>query len=194
MRARRVLTALLALLVLSGAAAGLLAWRSLVTELAVSTALDTVTQSVNAIVKERMHAGAGEGLVSLERSADGSVTAVTTNVSAVNALAAEVLEQAVAATQEEELHVRVPIGSVLGLKRLSVPVSVKLLSSSRADFRSELESAGINQTRHRIVLTLRVDAALFMPWRMVETAAETEILISETVIVGRVPQMYWGNE
>lgn len=194
MRGRRVLVLLTVLLALSAAAAGVLAYRTLVTELAVSTASDVVVQSVNAIVKQLMRSDAGDELISLEKSADGSVSAVSTNVSAVNTLAAEVLEQAVAATQENDLVVQVPLGNVLGLRRLSVPVEVKMLSSSAADFRSELESAGINQTRHRIVLVLRVDVALFMPWRMVNTSTETEILVSETVIVGQVPQAYFNHD
>ena len=58
-----------------------------------------------------------------------------------------------------------------------------------------LTDAGINQTRHRILLVMRVDMSLFMPWRVVSTSVETEILISETVIVGDVPKSYlnWEN-
>lgn len=196
MRGRRRFALFATLLAASAAIAGILAYRSLVTELAVSTASDIVVQSMGDIVKELMRSGAGEGLISLEKSADGSVSAVTTNVSAVNLLASEVLERAVAATQENDLTVRVPLGNVLGLRRITVPVAVKMLSSSAADFRSELQSTGINQTRHCVMLVLRVDFALFMPWRIVNSSAETEILVSETVIVGSVPQSYlnWGNE
>jgi len=189
-RGARAFFLLLAALIGSASLAGVLAWRSLVTELAVSTASDVIVRSVNAIVKDLMREGLGDGLVTLEKGADGAVSAVTTNVAGVNALAAETLERAVAATQENDLVIDVPLGNVLGLRRLTMPVRVKMLSSSASDFRSELTAAGINQTRHRIVLCIRVDASLFMPWRVVGTSAETEILLSETVIVGDVPQSY----
>ncbi len=194
MRKRRIWFLLLFLLVSSALAAGLLAVRGLLTELAVSAAQDAVTDAAGRIVIELMREGMGDGLVTLERSANGSVTAVTTNVAAVNALASEALRRVVAATQERDLKLRAPVGTLFGLKTVTVPVTVRMLSSSRAGFRSELLDAGINQTRHRIVLTMRVDATLFMPWRRVEMAAETEILISETVIVGDVPQSYLNME
>lgn len=170
--------------------------RTLVTELAVSTATDVVVQSVNAIVKDVMREGTGEQLVRLEKNAEGAVTAVSTNVAAANALAAEVLDRAVKATQENVLTVRVPLGRIFGMRLFTVPVDVVMLSSSSSGFESELTGTGINQTRHRILLKLRVDVSLFMPWRVVGTTVETEILVSETVIVGGVPESYlqWRNE
>lgn len=195
---RRAGSVFLVLVIVFAAAgtAGYLAYRSLVTELAVSTSSDLVVQSVSAIVGDCMAEGLGDGLVTLDRRADNTVAAVSTNVAAVNTLAAEILSRAVAATAENDLHVNVPLGSFFGVPVFSVPVSVKMLSSSSYDFRSELESAGINQTRHRVILVLRVDAALFMPWRVVYTSSEAEILVSDTVVVGDVPQSYlnWENE
>lgn len=186
----------LAIVFAAAGTAGYLAYRSLVTELAVSTASDLVIQSVSALVGDCMAEGYGDGLVTLDRRADNTVAAVSTNVAAVNTLAAEILSRAVEATAGNDLRVNVPLGSFFGVPVFSVPVSVKMLSSSAYDFRSELESAGINQTRHRVVLELRVDAALFMPWRVVYTASEAEILVSDTVVVGDVPQSYlnWENQ
>ena len=195
-KAARVFALLLTLLFVSGGTAGFLAFRSLVTELAVSTATDIVVQSVNAIVKDVMRSGGGDGLVTLEKSADGTVSAVTTNIAAVNALAAEVLDRTVAATQDHRLSIAVPVGSLVGLRRLSIPVNVVMLSSSTSGFHSELVGAGINQTRHRILLELRIDVSLFMPWRNVGASVNTEVLVSETVVVGDVPESYlnWENK
>lgn len=195
-RRGRAALLLLILLLLSAGAAGYLAYRSLVTELAVSTVHDVIVQSVNDAMRDCMRDGGGQGLVEVRTDDAGAVTAVTTDVEAVNTLAAEILDRVVDATAENNLPIRVPVGNVLGVPVLSVPVGVKMLSSSHADFRSELIAAGINQSRHRIVLELTVDASLFMPWRVVGTSAEAEILVSETVIVGDVPQSYlnWENK
>lgn len=197
--AGRTAAVLLIALAASGFLAGSLAFRSLVTELAVSTAQDAVILSVNSIVKDIMLDGGfdAEGLVVLERSADGSVSAVKTNVAAVNTLAAQVLERAVAQTAEKSITVGIPLGNLLGSTLLSgkgpkIPVQLVMLSSSAAGFRSELTSAGINQTRHQILLELDVAVSVLMPWRTVGTQVETEILVSETVIVGKVPESYWN--
>jgi sporulation protein YunB len=179
-----------------------LLFRSMVTELAVSSAKDGVVMRINAIVKEKMTDMAlqGQSLVVLERDDQGDITAISTDVAAVNSLAAEILEQAVAQTGEQVITLQIPIGNLTGSTLFlnrgpSVPVEVVMLSSSVAGFRSELSSAGINQTRHQIMLDLNVQVSLLMPWRTVGTSVETEVLVSETVVVGDVPESYmdWGN-
>jgi sporulation protein YunB len=179
-----------------------LLFRSMVTELAVSSARDAVVMRINAIVKDLMTSMAlrGDSLVVLERDDRGSITAISTDVAAVNSLSAEILERAVAPTGEQVITLKIPVGSLMGSALLlnrgpSVPVEVVMLSSSAVGFRSELSSAGINQTRHQILLDLTVQVSLLMPWRAVSTSVETEVLVSETVIVGDVPESYmdWGN-
>lgn len=195
--AGRFLLILFILMILAGVTALLLLFRSLLTSMAVSSANDAVILAVNGIVEDIMSDPDfyPEELVTLEKDAAGSVCAVKTNVAAVNLLAANVLERAVEQTAENVLTVGVPVGNLSGSALLlgkgpSVPVEVVMLSSSVAAFRSELTSAGINQTRHQIILELHVDISLFMPWRTVSSEVDTDILVSETVIVGDVPQSY----
>ena len=199
---RRALGILLLLLAASGMTALGLAFRSLVTELAVSSARDAVILAVNGIVEEVMAQDEFQAsrLVRLDKDASGAVTAVTTDVAAVNTLASRVLERAEERTEEKTVHVDIPLGNLLGSALLlgkgpAIPVQVVMLSSSEAGFRSELTTAGINQTRHQILLELGVDVSLLMPWRTVNSRVETEILVSETVIVGAVPESYmnWTN-
>lgn len=201
--ARKTALILLAVLIAAACITGGLILRSLITELAVSSAQDVVVTSVNAIVKDIMTDDGfdGSSLVSLEKDGDGSVTAVTTNVAAVNTLATEILERAVAQTAERDISVSIPLGNLTGSALLmskgpSISVDVVMLSSSMAGFRSELTSAGINQTRHQIILDLNVRVSLLMPWRTIGASVDTEVLVSETVIVGDVPNSYmnWENE
>lgn len=195
--AKRVFLILVLLLFLTGGVVIGLVFRSLTTEMAVSAAKDAVVLAVNGIVEDMMSDPAfrPEELVTLEKNADGAISAVKTNVAAVNILAANVLERAVAQTAENVIEVGVPVGNLTGSTLLlgkgpTIPVEVVMLSSSVAAFRSELTSAGINQTRHQILLELHVDISLFMPWRTIGSTVDTEILVSETVIVGDVPQSY----
>lgn len=203
--ARRALGVSLALVILLMAAAGMLAagivLRGMVTEYAASAARDAVVTAVNDIVKEVMAEPSFDGghLVDLERSAGGQITAVRANVTAVNSLAAEVLSRTVQQTAEEKLTVSIPVANLLGSTLLmnrgpSIPVHVTMLSSSTAGFHSELTGAGINQTRHQIFLELDVQLSFLLPWRDMDTSVHTEILVSETVIVGEVPASYMNWE
>ena len=65
-----------------------------------------------------------------------------------------------------------------------------MLTSSRADFRNDICSAGINQTRHQIILEVRVDIDVLVPWDTLSTQVVSEVLVAETVIVGSVPKLY----
>lgn len=179
-----------------------LLFRNLVTELAVSDAKDMVIATVNTIVKSIMldDEFSADALVLLEKDESGNVTAVTTNVVAVNILAAEVLEKAVSLTEESVITVGIPLGNLTGSALLlnrgpDIQVNVIMLSSSKGGYRSELTGAGINQTRHRILLDLEMELTLLMPWRAIDTTVSTEVLVSETVIVGDVPDSYlnWEN-
>ncbi len=195
--AKRGLLILVLLLLLSGGIVAGLLFRSLTTDMAVSAANDAVILAVNGIVEDMMSDPSfrPEEMVTLEKSADGAISAVKTNVAAVNILAANVLKRAVAQTAENVIEVGVPVGNLTGSTLLlgkgpTIPVEVMMLGSSVAAFRSELTSAGINQTRHQILLELHVDISLFMPWRTISSTVDTEILVSETVIVGAVPRSY----
>ena len=200
-KARRTLRGLVLVLIAAAMTAGALAFRSLVTELAVATARDAVVTAVNAIVKDIMTDGDFDPatLVTLEKDSLGNAAAITTNVAAMNLLSAELLERAVASTAENVITVKIPVGNLFGSILLlgrgpSVPVSITMLSSSVAGFRSEMSAAGINQTRHQILLDVRADVSLLMPWRAISTTVDTEILVSETVIVGEVPESYLNWE
>lgn len=195
--AKQGILILVLLLLLSGGIVIGLLFRSLTTDMAVSAANDAVILAVNGIVEDMMSDPSfrPEEMVTLEKSADGTISAVKTNVAAVNILAANVLERAVAQTAENVIEVGVPVGNLTGSTLLlgkgpTIPVEVVMLGSSVAAFRSELTSAGINQTRHQILLELHVDISLFMPWRTIGSTVDTEILVSETVIVGAVPRSY----
>ena len=198
-RRAAVCALILALAALAGSFSA--TFRRMVTDYAISAARDEVVKKVNAIVQDVMGdpAFAGTPLVDLERDANGAVTAIAANAAAINALSAEVLSRAVEATEQEAIRIQIPVMNLLGSALFmnhgpSVSVDVTMLSSSTAGFRSELSSAGINQTRHQIFLELDVQLSFLMPWRGMETDVQTEILVSETVIVGQVPGSYMNWE
>ncbi len=177
------------------------ALRSMIADYAVSAARDDVVVKVNGIVKDVMadERFGGDHLVDLAHDEDGNVSAVSANVPAINTLSAEVLSRAVAATEQGVAAVEIPLANLLGSALLmnrgpSVTVHVTVLSSSRASFRSEITSAGINQTRHQLFLDLDIQLSCMLPWREIGASVQTEILVSETVIVGQVPGSYMNLE
>ena len=54
--------------------------------------------------------------------------------------------------------------------------------------KSEFESAGINQTKHRILALIKVKMTSSTPLNSFETNSEFEFLIAENIIIGETPQ------
>ena len=71
----------------------------------------------------------------------------------------------------------------------SLNLRVTLAGNVKADFKSTFESAGVNQTRHRIYLDVGTSVYSFLPGINSTTDVNTDELVAETVIVGEVPQM-----
>jgi len=171
--------------------------RSLSTELAVSMAQDAVVAAVNNIFKTRISTAQEKygSFVDLEKDSVGNITAVTTNVLAIDSLASDILLAIIDATADHDIIIMIPVGSLTGSTLLnsrgpSVKVKVRVLSSSFAGYHSEIDTIGINQTRHRIVLELREELTLLMPWRTINTDVISELPITETILLGEVPQSY----
>ncbi len=193
--ALRVLLPLIILLVLIIAAG--LYLRILSRDIAISDARDAVTIAVNRCVSRMMteRGYSYQDFVTLEKDAEGGITAITTNTVQINALSSQIMQEIARAADNESLDIRIQLGSLLGSNLLmgrgpEIPVQVRMLTSSFVRFDNDLISTGINQTRHVITLIADVDIDIMIPLSTVSTTVETEILIAETVIVGRVPDTY----
>ena len=171
--------------------------RRLTGEMAMSDAIDMVTLAVNQSVSRIMAEGdySYDYFVSIEKDNNGNVAAISANMSRINAVSAQVLSEVVAAAENGVLKIKVPLGNLLGSNILmgkgpEVPVEVITLTSSYIDIENELVSTGINQAKHKIILKVDVDVDILIPWDLLTTRVESNVLIAETVIVGQVPDTY----
>lgn len=171
--------------------------RALVRSMAISDARDAVTLAVNGCVNRIMREnGYGyDDFVTLEKDSAGNITAITTDTTQINALSSQLMAEIAAAADSETLNIRIPVGSLLGSNLLmgrgpEIPVEVLMLTSSFVRFENQLISTGINQSRHVITLKADVDIDILIPWATIPTTVETDVMIAETVIVGRVPETY----
>ena len=192
---------LLILLLLAGvllAVGGFL--RRVSSDMALSDATDLITAKVNDKINEKMSQGqySYDYFVNLQKDKDGNITAISANMARINTLSSEILEEVIASTNRGELNIGIPIGNLMGSNLLlgrgpKIPIKVIMLTSSYSDFKSELVSAGINQTKHQLVLEIRVQIDVLMPWEVRSTEVTTEVIIAETVLVGKVPQAYYAR-
>ena len=60
----------------------------------------------------------------------------------------------------------------------------------QADFISAFTDAGINQTRHQIILEVTAEMRILTGLGGVDTEVTNQLVVSDTVIVGHVPEQY----
>ena len=176
-------------------------FRTLTGAMAVSNASDRITRTVSCIVEDKMRSPEwlDSPFVTFEKDENGTITAIVTDTARVNILSADLLRAVVAASKAGDLNLGIPLGDLLGSSLFlgrgpRIPVRVTLLTSSRVEVSNVLTDAGINQTRHQLLLTVQVDADVLLPWEIRSARIVTPVLISETVIVGSVPQTYFSSQ
>ena len=173
--------------------------RELSGQMALSDAKDTAIDTVNEAMLLMMSRGNYDYdyFVDLGVSVDGQVTSLNANMSRINAFSAALLDY-VGQLDRKNLRVSIPLGNLSGSSLLlgrgpEVEIQMIMLTSPHIEFRSELSAAGINQTEHRLLLDVVLDIDVLVPWGSVKTQAATEVLIAQTVIVGRVPNLYMNT-
>ena len=191
---------ILAMLCLFLAAAAIFL-KDLSSQIAVSDASDIVTVQINNAIADIMAEQdySGDYFVSFEKSATGEVTAISSNMARINALSAKILHQVVGATENRTIEIGIPLGNLTGISLLmgrgpDIPVQIVVLTSSRVEFNNSIVTAGINQTKHQINLEVIVDIDILVPWGTESTQVVTEVLIADTIVVGRVPDTYLSME
>jgi len=176
--------------------------RPLLSQVAVSNSGDAVTKMINDSVTEIMsqeHIDYDD-LVSLKKDSSGDVTALVTNISKINSLQAEISNRVLEKLYENDAQlIEIPLGNVIGGVIFSgrgpdIPVKVVSLSSVYTKFRDNFDAAGINQTRHQIMLDIDVELDILLPGITETVAVYDEIVIAETIIVGEVPGAYAGMQ
>ncbi len=157
-------------------------------------ASDIVVQVVN---REITQGGVEYGdLVTLERDSTGGIMALTTNMQAMNRLKTSLLEALSQALKEmDDDEISIPLGNLLGFQPLSgrgpkIPIRVVSASSADANFQGDFSEAGINQTRHRIMLEVALDVLILLPSGTATERVSTEVCVAETVLLGPVPESY----
>lgn len=127
----------------------------------------------------------------------GNLQMVSTNTATMNAISRKAIEasQTKIATLGKQ-GVPIPLGSLSGITFLSgqgpnVYIKVFPIGSVNASFSSEFISSGINQTRHKIILNVYADIRVVMPGASNVVKTETQILLCENLIIGKVPDTYF---
>lgn len=139
-------------------------------------------------------------LVNVEKNSSGEITLMSANTYKVNLIAREITENTkIYLNNKINKGIKVPLCSFLGLGIFSgfgpnVHIKTASISSVETEFKSLFESSGINQTLHSIYVNVAITLGINIPLNKEEIKLTTPVMIGESVVVGKVPDFYLGND
>lgn len=135
-------------------------------------------------------------LVELTTNTDGEVISVESNIVGINQMKTGVSKRLERELERiEAIHIGIPIGTLSGIQLLhnkgfDVGMTVEPMGYPQTKIISEFTEAGINQTRHRIIIDITIVADAIIPGYSTTVTVNTTIIAAETIIIGRVPDAY----
>ena len=172
--------------------------RPILVSLATTRASNMVNRIVSEAVDEAIESGniTYSDLITYEKDNDGRITAIYSNMAAFNRLQSKILDIILARIdQVSTRELSIPVGSLTGSVLLAgrgprISVRMESVGSSSANFENAFTTAGINQTKHQIVLNIDVTVSILLPGFSTATTVSNAVTVAETVIVGSVPDTY----
>ena len=170
----------------------------LIARVAVTRVSNQVNRIISAAVSDAVSMGEVEyeRLISFQTDNSGRITAISSNMAEFNRLQCLIDEEILARLSEVSTStISIPVGTLSGVALLSgrgpsLDVKMQSVGSSVSRFENEFTSAGINQTKHRVVLYVDVGVSVLLPGFRTATQVSGAYVVAETVIVGSVPESY----
>ena len=172
--------------------------RPVIQTMAAYQAKNYAVEAINDAVYEQV-SGLGvqyDDLVRINVNEAGDVTSLQTDIVSMNRLQSSITKRVVReASALRQESIRVPLGTMVGGPFFSgrgPDVEILLVPANfvETSITNVFDSAGINQTRHQIMLSVKMNMSAIIPGYSVSTDVSTNICLAETVIVGLVPEAY----
>lgn len=155
---------------------------------------------VNDEVRKVMQEYTYNDLITLEKDVNGNIALMEANTFCIN----EIISKIVSNIQVEfdkipRTTVLINMGAVSGisvLKNWDPKFEIELESAGNisAIVRTEFKSVGINQTHHKIYLDIDSRVGIVTPFVAFGRDINSDVLLTEAVIVGNVPDTYYNLE
>ncbi len=119
------------------------------------------------------------------------------NINKLNSKIALEIQEKLNDTTISKFYIR--LGSFTGITLLSgrgpnLEVRMSTIGEVTTELKSEFEEMGVNQTLHRLYINVNCNVSLLTPFKDVDENITAQVLISETVISGDIPDAYYDLE
>jgi len=158
-------------------------------------AVENIHQAIQSKIVPELEYGE---LIELRLANDGRVAYMQPKTGALNRISASAtlsIQQRLKELPQE--MVKIPLGQAFGIKTLAgygplLPVKIIPVGVVESSIKDQFDSAGINQVRHKILISIKTTIKMVVPLVREEIVVATDVPLAETIIMGDVPDFYLG--
>jgi len=135
-------------------------------------------------------------LIDINYSLSGEIISFSANQYEINTITREIVKE----TQYQMNNLgsdglKMRLGTFLGIPffvERGPIINLKLMpiGAVNGEFESEFSSVGINMTKHSLFLYINSHVSIVLPVKNYEVNTSTQVLLAESIIVGKVPEVY----
>lgn len=155
--------------------------------------INAVNHAISMVINDGIDYG---DLIDVEKDVDGNITALKAKTSKINLLARQISSIALQNIEKvSKKGLGIPLGAFFNsviIAGSGPEINVNFVSTGAVDcsFTSEFTEASINHTLHKIYIKVNSGVRLIIPSSDAFIETSSEVLVSECVLIGKVPDAY----
>ena len=156
---------------------------------------NAVDEVVNKYITDKSYVC--DNMVNINYDDGNNVKSITENSKYVNEFKTDISTLSKKSIDDimNEYGINVKLGNFTGINIISdlgpvIPIDVDATTTIKCEIKSKFETAGVNQTLHKTLLTVYGDIYVGNPIRIESIKLKTSFQISQTIIVGTIPSYY----
>ena len=154
------------------------------------------TKSINYAIAETMNQNVSYGdLINIVKDKNDNVSFIEANSVRINLLSKTMSKIVMSNFLEfAKFPIKIAIGSFSGISIFSgvgpkIAFNVSPFGEVVCSFTSNFDSAGINQTYHKLYLIILLRVNIVFPFERLQILSDSEVLLCETLIIGKIPDV-----
>lgn len=137
-------------------------------------------------------------MIKIQKDKDGNIILIQSDTVKLNYIAAKLATECNKKLGDmNNSKIKVPLGWMTNKSAFyslgpKINMEIEPIGNITTSYESKFESAGINQTRHKIYLNVAAKIRMKLPLESQDVDVTTQIPVSDTIIVGKIPNTTLG--
>ena len=154
------------------------------------------TKAINNAISQVVQGIVYDEIINIVTDDFGNINMIQANPYKINKITEELIIKTENNLKDySRIGLNIPIGTFTGVpvfvgQGFNVKIKINPIGAVTCVFNSKFEMSGINQTIHRIYLTINADIGVVLPIQTQNVKVSQQFVACESIIVGQVPEVY----